>query len=139
MRRAMEHAIRRTSGRISVGGIVLLAVLLVAAYFGLQYLPVISQKARGGDIARNAAAKMVIEPNDYVIREFIQEQAKQKGLTIPPSQIAVRRNHPQRGMYTVELKWNHQIKHVWGKTKVVNLHVAETADTSGGKVLKNAL
>ena len=68
----------RNAGKISVGQVVVLALIVVGGYFGVQYLPLLSQKAAAKDVARRAAAKMVIEPNDSVIREFIQTEATKK-------------------------------------------------------------
>lgn len=129
---------RRTAGKVSVASIVVLALVGAGAYFLFKYLPLWMEKASAKDIARTAAAKMVIEPNDAVVREFIQTRAKEKGLTLPPSQVVLRRNYPNTGMFTVELGWTHQMSHPWGSRKVMNMKVAEVADLSGGKLLKNA-
>lgn len=129
---------RRTEGKVSIAQIVVLAGLVAGGYFGVQYLPVLTSKGAAKDIARVAAVKMNVEPNDSVIREYIDTEARKRKLPIGPSQVVLRRDFPQPGMYTVELGWTHQTKHVWGKNVVRQLKVSETSDGTTGKILKNA-
>ena len=127
----------RARGRVSIAQVVALAILAVGLYFGFMYLPVFTHKMGMGDVARKAAAKMVVEMDDMKIRNFVYETAKHDtGVQVGPSEVFVKRD-TQPIANTVTIRWTEQIKHVWGKNHVMKMEVVETIG-HGGVTMKNA-
>lgn len=128
----------RMRGRVSVAQVVVVSALAVGLYFGFRYLPVQMHKMGMGEIARAAAARMMVEFNDAKIREQVFQEAKSKtGVQIGTSELLLKRQQ-QPIVNTVTIRWTEQIHHPWSKSPhVLKMEVTESA-AHGGKVMKNA-
>lgn len=130
----------RTRGRVSIAQVVALTVLAVGLYFGFRYLPVFMHKMGMGDIARAAAAKMMVELDDAKIRDQVFQEAKAKtGVQIGMSELQIKREHsPVRN--TITIRWTEQIRHPWSKAPhVLKMEVTETISPGGANLgMKNA-
>jgi hypothetical protein len=120
---------RRSSGKISVMGVVMVAVAIAGVYFGAMYLPVLSHRMSIGDVAREAAAKTMVEHNDTAIREWVFTEVKNRtGIQVGTSEIQVSRG--TGGVRTVTVKWTEQVQHVWGTRHVLKMQVTEAVEPS---------
>ncbi len=124
-------------GGISIAQIVTGTIVVVAVYLAAMYIPGVMHKVTMKDIARNAAAKMVLETNDAPIREEVAKQAKAAGIVIGQSEIQINRQMKPTLKYTVTLRWTEQVKHVWGSTHVRKQVVSGIAEP-GQSGIKNA-
>lgn len=131
-------AMRNTErGGISITQVVvalLVGAVLLGAYL---YVPTVMRKSAMKDIARNASAKMVIEPNDAVIREEIVKQATAAGIVIGQSEVQIKRQIQPSIKYTVTLTWVEKIKYPWGGQKVSKATVSQFSEP-GKSGIKNA-
>lgn len=131
---------RRARGRVSIAQVVGLAVLAAGLYFGFKYLPVLTHRMGLADVARGAAARMVVDLNDAKIREQIHQEARARtGVQIGMSELFLeRKTHPVLEN-RVTIRWTEQIKHPWSKSPhVIKMEVTETAAVGNEKVMKNA-
>ena len=128
----------RQSGRVSIAQVVAVGVLAVAGYFAFMYFPLLTHRMALGTIAREGAAKMLIEFNDGKLREEIFQKAKtETGVQIGMSEMFLQRqSNPIKA--TVTIKWTEQVKHVWGKNHVLKMSVTESAQPGAVKFGKNA-
>ena len=128
----------RVSGKVSVVQVLALLVLAVAGYSAFMYFPLLTHRMALGTIAREAAAKMMVEHNDGKLREEIFERAKREtGVQIGMSEMFLQRQ-PNPRKTTVTLRWTEQVKHVWGKNHVIKMQVQESAEPGAVKFGKNA-
>lgn len=129
----------RQGGRVEVVQVVGVVVLAAALYFGFMYLPVLTHRMAMADIARRYAARMLVDFNDGKLREEIFQQAKKEtGIQIGMSELFLQRKQQPSSTH-VTIKWTEQVKHIWGGSPhVIKMSVTESADNSGGKLLKNA-
>ena len=128
----------RQAGRVGIVQVVAVVVLAAALYLGFMYLPVLTHRMTMSDIARRYAARMLIDFNDAKMREEIFLEAKKDtGIQIGMSELFLQRKQQPLSTH-VTIKWTEQVKHIWGKNHVIKMSITESADNSGGKLIKNA-
>lgn len=129
---------RRTfEGRISVGGVVMVALIASGLYFGAMYIPVLTHKMSVRDVAREQAARMLVDFDDMRIRQQAYEKVLARtGIQIGTSEmLLLREQNPNRCSITI--RWTEQVKHLWGKNHVMKMAVTESAQPGAIK-MKNA-
>lgn len=124
-------------GGISIAQVVIGAIVAVAIYMAVMYVPGVMNKSTMKDIARTAAARMVVESNDAALREEIVKKATAAGIVIGQSEIRLERRLQPTIKYTVTLTWTEKVKHVWGSTKVSKATISASAEP-GLSGIKNA-
>lgn len=126
----------RERGKFSIGGAVVVVLLVAGLYLGFMYLPVGLHKWTMGEVARGAASRMMVEFDDNAIRNKVVDEARRNGLTVGPSEVLLQRD-PVARKATVTIKWTEQVKHIWGKNHVIRMQVSEIA-APGDIKIKNA-
>jgi hypothetical protein len=129
----------RTRGRVSVVQVILIAVAAVGLYFGFRYLPVQMHKMGIADVARTAAAKMMVEHDDNKIRELVFQEVKSKtGVQVGMSELFIKRERNPIIKNTVTVRWTEQIRHPWSQSPhVLKMEVTES-NGAGTVKMKNA-
>lgn len=124
-------------GGISITQVVVGAIVAAVLYAAVMYVPGVMNKSTMNGIARDAAARMVLESNDAAIREEIVKKATAAGIVIGQSEIKLERRIQPTVKYTVTLTWTEKVKHVWGSTQVSKSTASGIAEP-GKSGIKNA-
>lgn len=124
-------------GGISVTQVVMFAILAVVLYMAYAYVPGMMHKGAMRDIARNAAAHMVVEASDPIIREEVVKKATEAGIVVGQSDVRIDRQLKPSIKYTVTITWTEKVKHIWGKTEVYKSTASGIAEP-GKSGVKNA-
>jgi len=121
---------RDQDGKVNAVHFILAAVLIVAGYVAVMYIPPWLQFVKIRRIATEVAMTgTTVETNDGRNKAWYDSRLKEEGIGYPMSEDLNYMRHDMDHLY-VSFEYDYPIKHFWGKTHV--LHYMFECDAKNG-------